>query len=995
MKKIISILFLLICLFSFSWQAKATHASGGELIYELVPGQTNQYQFIFKFYRNCGDPNIPGNQAATAPTSMPLCANNACALPAPSLPAMQLYVPVGQVLPNGNIQGAPISYGCPNTGNKCTDLNSPLPGYQEYWYKCTVTLTGECNNWKFWTYLNARNGNINNLVTPGSQNLFVEATFDNTNGKNLNSSPYFSNPPVPFLCVNLPYTYNNGAIDNDNDSLSFESIAPRNQSGCNYNPNNIFLAPFTPAEPFNTNNTFYINPITGATSFTAATQGVYVFTVKVNEWRNGVLIGYVLRDIQMYVGPCNSPTPTGFIDTNTIVGGQMINNVIQGCAGDTLKFCFDMTSTNPGAILVASDNHNLATPGATINYTGTYTQNMQGCFSWSTSVLDTGMHILTVSIKDSSCPPNGFILQGTLTIPIYINPVTQAFGDTIMCNGGAAQLQAYGGSSFIWTVLPGGDNIASLSCTNCANPIATPTITTSYVVTSDLISICNKSIDTVTVQVAPIPVLTVTPTSTTCVNADFQLNASASPPGATYAYSWLPVTYLNNPNIANPVAHFPQSNITYTVTVIPNNLAACQSTATVTLNVLNGFTIFNHDTTICDGAGVQINASGSPEYTYNWTPTTFVSDPNIINPLIKPTPFGVYPYTLTASYPGCPDSSQSITITVEPIPVVNADIDRTMCTGDTIHIHGSVTPAGFTGYTYSWSPISDIDFPNVLDIVFDGVSTTTLTLVATTPAGCTSNDNMIVTVKSPSFISAFSDKAICPRDSVKIYAKGSSGFYEWWPKDYITTTDNDTIIVKPITSTDFYVMGIDPDGCLDTAKVSVIVNPDAILDAGDTHTIYPGESAQLYASGNCSFFQWSPPFGLSDTKVQNPLASPSVSTRYFVLASTETGCSAIDSVDVLVSPESLLELPNAFSPGPGTSINDELKIIVRGIVKLNSFKLFNRWGEEVFSTDDINKGWSGQFKGKPQPMGVYVYVIDAVSQSGKRFYKQGNITLIR
>ncbi|HMN33020.1 MAG TPA: gliding motility-associated C-terminal domain-containing protein [Chitinophagaceae bacterium] len=993
--KITSILFLIVCMISLSKSTYATHASGGELIYEQVPGQTNQYRFIFKFYRSCGDPAIPGNQAATAPTSMPLCAKNSCGLPAPTLPTMQLYVPVGGVLPNGNIQGAPISYGCPNTGNKCTDLYSSLPGYQEYWYTSIVTLTGDCNNWVFWTYLNARNGNINNLVTPGSQNLFVETTFDNSNGKNNNSSPYFSNPPIPFLCVNMPYTYNNGAIDVDNDSLTFESIAPRNQSGCNYNPNAIFLNPWTATEPFNTNNTFNVNPITGETSFTAATQGIYVITIKVNEWRNGVLIGYVLRDIQMYVGPCNSPTPTGLIDTNTIVGGQMINGIIEGCAGDTLKFCYNMTSTNPNAILVASDNHNVATPGADITYTGTYTQNMQGCFSWATSVLDTGLHILTVTIKDSSCPPNGFILSGSLTIPIRINPITQAFGDTIMCNGGAAQLQAYGGSSFIWTVLPGGDNIGSLSCTNCPNPIATPSTTTSYVVTSDLVSICNKSVDTVVVQVAPNPNITITPNSTTCVNADFQLNASAGPPGPNYTYSWAPATYLNDPNIPNPIVHNPQGTITYTVTVIPNNLAACQSTATVTINVLLGFDIGNHDTTICDGDVVQITGGGDPLYTYQWTPATFVSNPNILTPTITPTPFGDYPYTVTASYPGCPDSTKNITITVEPIPVVNAGPDLLMCTGDTLHIHGLVTPLRFNGYSYSWSPISDIDFPTELDIVFDGASNTTLTLSATTPAGCSSTDFMIVTVKSPSFITAFSDKAICPNDSVKIYAIGSSGFYEWWPKDFITKTQNDTIIVKPITSTDFFVMGVDTDGCLDTAKVSIIVNPDAVLDAGDTQIIYPGESAQLYASGNCSFFQWSPPYALSDTKIQNPIATPSVSTRYFVTASTEAGCSVIDSVDVLVSPESIIELPNAFSPGAGTSINDELRIIVKGIVKLNSFKLFNRWGEEVFSTSDIEKGWNGQYKGKPQPIGVYVYVIDAVSQSGKRFYKQGNVTLIR
>jgi gliding motility-associated-like protein len=415
----------------------------------------------------------------------------------------------------------------------------------------------------------------------------------------------------------------------------------------------------------------------------------------------------------------------------------------------------------------------------------------------------------------------------------------------------------------------------------------------------------------------------------------------------------------------------------------------------MTLTVIKGFDILNNDTTICDGDAVQINTVGAPEYTYSWTPVTFVSNPAINNPVITPTPFGVYPFTLTATYPGCPDSAQSITITVEPVPVVNAGPDLEMCNNDTLHIHGTAGPAGFNGYAYSWTPISDIDFPNVLDIVFDGHASTIFTLTVTTPAGCTASDQAIVDVHSGVFLMIDRDRTICPNDTVHLIASGGTGVFDWYPKDFIIQDMNNKVVVKPVSTTEFYVTGIDQDGCLDTIKATVVVNPDAVLDAGDSQTIFPGESAQLYAKGNCSFFTWSPPFGLSATDIQNPVASPSVTTRYFVNARTEAGCNTTDSVDVLVSPESILELPNAFSPGSGTSLNDELRIMVRGIVSLNSFKLFNRWGEEVFSTTDISKGWNGQYKGKPQPMGAYVYVLDAVSQSGKRFSKQGNVTLIR
>lgn len=998
MKKLFSVIIALAFIVGFSNTAKATHSAGGELIYELVPGQTNQYKFIFKFYRDCAGSPAPG--------SFSLCYNNTCGAPNTTV-NMGLYVAQGGVLPNGNIQGAPVSTGCPGYNNTCT--GGVLPGYQEWWYTGTVTLPTQCNTWKFWTGLCCRNGNIDNLYNPGSQNIYIEATLDNTNGKNINSSPYFSNPPIPFMCINLPYIYNNGAIDPDNDSLVFQAIKPRTGPTSCANVAIIDILDTTNFpynvinNPFPTGNTFSVNSQTGATAFTATAQGEYVITIKVSEYRQGVLIGFVMRDIQIVVGNCNTPTPQGLVDTSTLTGGSMINGIIQGCAGDSLKFCFDLFSTNPIAVLVATDNGAVATPGANIVYSGTYTDSMKGCFTWGTSVLDTGLHVLTITIKDSSCQPPGFLLTGVFSIPININPITQAFGDTTMCNGGAAQLQVYGGSQFIWTVLPGGSPIGSLSCTNCDNPIATPTVTTSYVVTSNLASICNKNIDTVVVQVAPIPVLTVTPNSTTCVNADFQLSASAMPIGPTYAFNWTPATYLNNPAIPNPIAQQPQNTITYTVTVIPDNLVACQATATVTLTVLQGFDILNNDTTICYGDGVQINATGAPEYTYTWTPTTYVSNPAINNPLITPLPiapanlFGVFPYTLTASYPGCPDSSQNITITVEPIPVVNAGPDLEMCNNDTLHLHGTVDPVAFGNYTYSWAPISDLDFPNVLDVVFDGHASTIFTLTATTPAGCTASDQAIVDVISGAFLTIDGDRTICPGESVQlnVYANLGTGVYDWTPKEFIVQDLNDKIIVKPISTTEFFVTGVNLKGCLDTISATVVVNPDAVLDAGDNQTIFPGESAQLYASGNCSFFAWSPPFGLSATDIKNPMASPSVTTRYFVTARTEAGCDMIDSVDVLVSPESIIELPNAFSPGSGTSINDELRIMVRGIVSLNSFKIFNRWGEEVFSTTDITKGWNGQYKGKPQPLGAYVYVVDAVSQSGKRFTKKGNVTLFR
>ncbi len=968
----------------------ATHAAGAELIYELVAGTTNQYKFTYKFYRDCSG-------AATAPTSVTMCYSNYCG------GSGSITLNSVTTLPNGSANGTPVGTGCPGFPTNCN--GGTLPGYQEWWYSNTMTLPITCSLWKFSVTINARNNAILNLVSPGTQSLYVEAVFDNSVSQN-NNSPYFSNAPIPYCCINQLFNYNNGTIDVNGDSLYFESIQPRTSGlACPVTPANINYVtpaapapPFTPLNPFPTGGTFNVNSSTGGVSFTSTATGAYVITIKVSEYRNGVFIGSVMRDLQIVVQNCSTPSPVYGIDSVTVVGGQLIGGVVQGCATDTLNFCFDITSTSPVAVLVATDNHVVSAPGSIITYANSLTDSIRACMTWATGLLDTGLHILTVTVKDSSCTPPGILVSNTFSIPIYINPITVASPDTSICLGDSTQFYVGGGHTFHWTVLPGGSDTTSLSCTYCDSPKVAPTMTTSYVVTSDLASVCDRSVDTVTVTVATGPALTITPDTVTCINASLQLNVTASPTGQPYNYTWQPNMYLSNSSISNPVMSFPgtsvANNTTYTVTVVPQGILACSSTATVSVEVLNGFKLLNNDTTICNGSTVSIVMNGgNPKYSYAWTPTTFVSNPSGLAPTITPTTPGIYPYQFTASKTGCPDSTDGFTITVNPIPDVNAGPDRELCVGDTIHLQSSVTPAN-PNYTYAWAPLSDLSSSSIPNPVFDGVATTNLQLIVADAIGCSDTDFVLMTVNPAKFLVVDGDKSICPNDTATLSVVGGVN-YLWHPTLYLDDSTAAVIQAFPISSTTYTVYGVNTKGCQDSATTHVVVYPNGIIDAGENQTIYPGESAQLNADGNCSYFAWFPPNGLSAVDIKNPISNPSVTTRYFVSGVTENGCETIDSVDVIVSPESLVDIPNAFSPGSGTSTNDELKIIVKGIVTLNSYKIYNRWGQEIFSTNDIHKGWDGRFKGVPQPLGTYVYLVDAITSTGKRFYKQGNVTLIR
>jgi hypothetical protein len=117
---------------------------------------------------------------------------------------------------------------------------------------------------------------------------------------------------------------------------------------------------------------------------------------------------------------------------------------------------------------------------------------------------------------------------------------------------------------------------------------------------------------------------------------------------------------------------------------------------------------------------------------------------------------------------------------------------------------------------------------------------------------------------------------------------------------------------------------------------------------------------------------------------------------YWVAATTPgSNCQSIDSIEVRSN--CYINIPNAFSPD-GDGMNDYFiprELLSSGVTKF-SMQLFNRWGEMIYSTEQLDgRGWDGRYNGKPQPMGVYVYHIDATFLNGYRKVYTGNVTLVR
>lgn len=576
-------------------------------------------------------------------------------------------------------------------------------------------------------------------------------------------------------------------------------------------------------------------------------------------------------------------------------------------------------------------------------------------------------------------------LVADITLDITSDTVCYKGGDPVQINtnigGGIPPL------SIQWTG-PG------LSCYDCPNPISTTTGNPFYTVRVTDSNGCYRQ-DTIEFIESNFT-MSAGDSFITCIGTPVQLNASVHPGTGNYIYNWSPNTGLSNANALTP-AFMPSINTLGTETyILTVDSGVCRKVDSITITTLpNDFNLF--DTAVCKGVVFQVGATGHPAFTYSWSPTIGLLDSTVINPFVNIDTTRVY--TVTASYPTCPNIVKSVTIDVQPVPVVHLGPDTSKCQWDIFPVNAGVSPGWYQNYTYTWAPHPGLSSHSIPNVLFTGQQDAGLFLTVTTPAGCSGDDSLNIIVYQGDFASITPlDTTVCPNSSVALHVTGGVA-YDWSPSIYLDDSTIATPVSFPVTDVDYVTVVVDVHGCKDTVYSSIHVQSEALVSLPDSVEIYPDEQVQMNPGGNALYYQWWPPVGLSapagvvPTRIANPVASPEVNTRYYVQATTESGCTILDSIDVIVKNESVLDVPNAFTPG--SVPNDILRIVRRGSATLKSFRIYNRWGAKVFETTNIDEGWDGRLNGQPQPMGVYVYMIEAVTKSGRTVAKQGNVTLIR
>ncbi len=549
----------------YSNRANASHAVGIDLTYLCLGG--NQYEFTVNFYRDCDGVSAPSNAFISISSA-------SCGITTSTSLSRVSTIEVSAI--------------CPGQLGSSSCSGGNLPGIQQFTYRGNFTLPANCNDWVISYNLCCRNSAITNLQSPGSQSLYVDANLNNSGGL-CNNSPFFTSLPTPYLCAGQPFFYNHGAIDIDGDSLVYTLVNPRTSATGNIPHRGGFSA----TNPLSTTGGFSFNNATGQMSFTPTNPQQAVVTVRVDEYRNGVLIGSVIRDLQLVVINCNNQLPTASgINGTSGVGGAYDISV---CAGFPL--CFDITSNDQNAGQQVTMQWNGGVQGATFTTTGT--PFPRATFCWTPGPGDIGQHTFSLEVEDNACPIPGLnIYTYTINVTPNPNPPTSAGPDVVICQGGSTPLSATtaaAGVTYSWSPSAG------LSCTNCQNPTASPNNTTVYTVTASYPDGCSSS-DDVRVTVNPTPTVSVFPAAATiCTGGAITLTASGS--STVTSYTWNPGNLSGSSVVVSPTG-----TTTYTVTAFDAyNCPSVPATSVVTLNPPPAAPVCNNIYVTTNGSGTGLS----------------------------------------------------------------------------------------------------------------------------------------------------------------------------------------------------------------------------------------------------------------------------------------------------------------------------------------------------------------------------------------------------
>ncbi len=271
----------------------------------------------------------------------------------------------------------------------------------------------------------------------------------------------------------------------------------------------------------------------------------------------------------------------------------------------------------------------------------------------------------------------------------------------------------------------------------------------------------------------------------------------------------------------------------------------------------------------------------------------------------------------------------------------------------------------------------------------------TITFSVSSTEGCRDTIIKTFTAAPNARLDVIQDTSLCEGDTVQIEASGAE-LYNWSLPSFASQINDSTVLAFPSVDTTIQLIGNNLFNCSDTANIGLQIVQEPLVPFFTDTTIIIGEELSLAAFGSSQYnYLWTPPDGLSCNTCPNPIFGPLSTTRYTLKVTDPFNCYEIDR-DYLIEvlEQFSLDVPQVFSPN-GDGVNDVIFAKGWGLKELLSFKIFNRFGEVVFESQDFDQGWDGTYRGEDQNIETYVYTVEALTFGGEVIRKKGNISLIR
>lgn len=933
-----------------SLQTFATHAQSADISYTCLGG--NSYEITVSFYRDCAGVSAPGSVTV-----------NSSSISCGQIFNTTLYPDPGT--------GQDVTPICSTMNTECS--GGSYPGVQEWVYRGTINLPAACTDWVFSFTLCCRNNAITTINTPGAESIYVEANLDNFNFP-CNNSPQFSNPPIPFVCVGQLYCFNHGASDPDGDSLVYTLVPPATGPATFV----TYVPGYSATNPVNSATGVTMDPITGDICMTPNLLEVTVMAVLVEEYRAGVLVGSVVRDIQLRTVTCtnNIPYLNGIDNTG--------NYTMTICAGTQTTFTIPSFDSDAGQNISLSWNNGI--PGATFSVNAANPPT--ATFSWlpTTADISSVPHCFTVTVTDDNCPFNGtqtyafcITVEGSVSGNIVTNLMPSCYGYA----NGMAEVTATSGTSpfsYTWNTVP-----------PQIGPSATGLSAGTYMVAITDADNCTDSVMVVITQPDSITPAVVAQSDVTCNGSnDGVATVTANGGSSPYDVSW----NTSPPQTGTSVTGIGAGTFVATIT----DMNGCTASISVSVTEPSPLLVnaFGSDT-ICSGVPTLVYGTatgGTGAYTYYWNGVP-ASDSLTVSP---PTNTW-YTFSATDSM-GCVSNLDSVLLVVNNINNVALNIDggAPICFGDNTTVWASMS-GGMGTYSVNWN-CGCVGFgPHSVS----PPSTTYLVVTITDECANTLSDSVLVEVHELPEITLDPIAATdCGSVDVTISNSvtnpaGSSYYWDFGNGEY-STDEVGSVNYSASGNYPISFTVVSAFGCVNTGYSFAMITVQPKANANFTGqlkvSIFNPTVHFNNTSTDATIYHWN--FGDGATSsLENPSHTFEFTGQYPVqlIANNVYGC--VDTIVKMleVMPEFTLYIPNAFTPN-GDGYNEIFYAVGEEIAEFEML-IFDRWGEAIFESSSIDSGWDGNYRGVPVESEVYVYKVKVKDSLGEWHDIAGHITLVR